>query len=348
MTDEIIFKKFGELDPDFGKGNRISKINDRFIFPEWTKISPRKKMLNIKINGILLNSQMVYDIFILGITNIDQRPKCPICGKPCIYINFKSGYTKTCNSDSCYRESIRRSVTNLWSNKDYKEQQSKSHKEWAKKEENIEYMRQRSINIWKNTKYREKQSNVHKEWASKKENKESLSKRTTKMWENDEYRKKQSEVHKEWVKNNPDKIRCYNSSHGIVFSSKARKNLFYDSSWEKEVIINSDYIDEIKFIDRSNLILEYEFEGSIKRYFPDFRVELSNGNVILLEIKAEYLMETEINKKKIEAGKIFVLRDDNDFDRYLILVGSDLFSDASRTKFDREKFKQKLLEIITN
>ena len=110
--------------------------------------------------------------------------------------------------------------------------------------------------------------------ASKEENIEKLRQRTLKVWQDENYRKRQSEVHKEWVKNNPDKIRCYNSSHGKVFSNKANKELYYDSSWEKEVIINADSIDEITKIDRSNLIIEYEFEGSIRRYFPDFRIEI--------------------------------------------------------------------------
>ena len=299
-------------------------------------------MVNLKIDSILLTSQLIYDIFILGITDSSQRPKCPICGKSCKYSSINDGYSKTCGSVDCCKKSISNTVYKLWSDNDYRKQQSDSHKEWASKEENIEYMRQRSLNTWKSEGYRERQSNVHKEWASKEENIEKLRQRTLKVWQDENYRKRQSEVHKEWVKNNPDKVRCYNSSHGKVFSNKANKELYYDSNWEKEVIINADSIDEITKIDRSNLIIEYEFEGSIRRYFPDFRIELSNGEIILLEIKADYLMNTDKNKKKIEAGENFVLKDDNDFNKYLILTGSDLFSDPARTKFDQSKFKQKL------
>lgn len=108
MSEDEIFEKFKEIDPDFGKGNRLVKDkNNRLNFPKWTGISPKRKMVNLKIDSILLTSQLIYDIFILGITDSSQRPKCPICGKSCKYSSINDGYSKTCGSvDCCKNQSV--------------------------------------------------------------------------------------------------------------------------------------------------------------------------------------------------------------------------------------------------
>lgn len=135
MSEEEIFKILVSLDPDSGKKNRIIINNeDKIILPEWTKVKPKRKLINTKIENITVNSQILYDIFVLGLTDISQRPKCPICGKPCKYSNFNRGYSKTCGNEMCTNQSIKNTVTNLWENEEYRNMQSESHKLWASKQ----------------------------------------------------------------------------------------------------------------------------------------------------------------------------------------------------------------------
>ncbi|MBR6907172.1 hypothetical protein IKN40_01335, partial [bacterium] len=38
------------------------------------------------------------------INNIEIKDKCPICGKPIYFCNFKYGYMKTCNNKECIKK----------------------------------------------------------------------------------------------------------------------------------------------------------------------------------------------------------------------------------------------------
>ena len=92
--DEIIFNKLIAKDPNPGEKNRLKKSEDGnfIIVPGW--VVDQKEDYIVSTHGtkkfyreFKLNSQVLYDILILGFTNIDQRPLCPVCGNP---INFRN------------------------------------------------------------------------------------------------------------------------------------------------------------------------------------------------------------------------------------------------------------------
>lgn len=65
-------------------------INDR---DEWV-ISSRVK-LHLKYD---LSNQEYYDIAVLGLTDINDRPKCKYCSLFCDFINMSSGYRSYCKN----------------------------------------------------------------------------------------------------------------------------------------------------------------------------------------------------------------------------------------------------------
>ena len=48
-------------------------------------------------------------------------------------------------------------------------------------------------------------------------------------------------------------------------------------------------------------VIEYEFEGRIKRYIPDFKLCYNDGKVKIIEIKPRWEVETKKVKLKILA-----------------------------------------------
>ena len=292
----------------------------------------------LKINEKKISSQVLYDILILKISSPELRPVCPYCGNKVNYRNFKLGYSKTCGSSEC----ISKIVTNIWESPEYREKQTISHIEWASKEENKEFLRERTLNTWKKPGYREKQSKSHKDWAVKEENKEILRNRTLNIWKNPEYRKKQTESHKLYAFNNPGK--SISGHSGYAMSNKSSSDLIrFDSNWERDVIENSNNIDEILYIDRANISIKYLFEGGQFIYLPDFIIKTTK-DTLLVEVKSEHFLKLDAKTEfKISAGIDFV-KNSSDFTDYVLLLGKDLYFDNTYKNFNLENFK-KLLKI---
>ena len=84
MTEFEIFYNLLQKDPLPGTKNRVFRINTDFILPGWIFDEEKDvligyKSANRKFSNIGLTSQIVYDILVLGLTDIKNRPKCPIC-----------------------------------------------------------------------------------------------------------------------------------------------------------------------------------------------------------------------------------------------------------------------------
>lgn len=111
MSETDLFKSIISRDPTPGKQNRLKIISHNVIeVPGW--------FLGNSINSILITfgelkrkynitTQILYDILELGLTDISQRPKCPICEKTCKFSGISvGGYYKTCGNSDCYYKSI--------------------------------------------------------------------------------------------------------------------------------------------------------------------------------------------------------------------------------------------------
>ena len=321
MNDEE--KKFKNLllkDPNPGTKERMVRKDNIFKIPGWVFDCPEKeveitqKRLNRKLSQAGYSGQIGYDILQLGITDIKDRPKCPICGEVAKFRRICEGYKLTCGKDSCIKEKTKRTVTNLWNEDSYRNQQTES----------------------------------HVKWSSIKENREKLSIATLNVWKRDGYREKQSKLHIEFAKNNPDKISNGNSSiKGNIESKKSIKSrLRFDSSWEKDFIVFCNKTDEIISIERTMINIPYKFKEEEHLYFPDFDIILSNNLKLLVEIKPDWKIKLdEKTRLKIQAGKEFVKNSKIYFD-YLLLTNDDLYFPPSYTKFNEKAIKNEITKYI--
>ena len=312
MNDLEKFNNLIKLDPNPGTINRVNRINNVYHVPGWVFgkndefISIKYKTANKVFNDLGYDSQIVYDILVLGIIDINDRPKCPICGCPRKFYNFSEGYLKTCGSESCVKNRISEKVADLWSSTDYRTIQTNSHKDWA--ENNKEYLRLRTINTWKNAEYRENQVKVHKEYA----------------------------------KNNPDKI--FAGQGGYITCTKSdSENLKYDSSWERIFIEYCEGDEDIISINRPDFHLEYEFESEIHSYFPDFIIKLKNNKELLIEIKPNWKIRTDPKTVlKLESGNNYVKNINNKFSDFIVITEDTLFIDCNCKELDLD-FLRKII-----
>ncbi len=165
---------------------------------------------------------------------------------------------------------------------------------------------------------------------------------TKNLWKNPDYRAKQVESHKLFAKNNPDKI--FRGNPGTINSEKSNnKSINYDSTWEKEVIVQSNMIDKILSINRSGLSIPYYYEESLYYYVPDFIIETVEGK-FLVEVKCKFLFNYDPKTEyKIKAGIDYV-SSNLSFKKYIILMDEDLYLDSSQKLFNLDRFLE-LLEI---
>lgn len=61
-----------------------------------------------------MSMQDWYDKYVLAIDDVDDRPKCRICGKPAGFQNGARGYAITCGSRQCYLEVDRQNGHKIW------------------------------------------------------------------------------------------------------------------------------------------------------------------------------------------------------------------------------------------
>ena len=304
-NEKQLFKNLLSKDPTPGVKNRIIRENKIYLIPGWVfdneneYVEIKYKKLNRELEKAGYNTQIFYDILVLGLTNIKDRPKCSICGKVNKFYNFTRGYYTTCGSEKCIKESIKNTVTLLWEGDEYRQTQTQSHVEWASKEENKIKMRENSLKIWSRPGYKEHQKKSHQEFA----------------------------------KNNPDRVRA--GTYGTQYCSKSSKELMYDSTWEQLFIILCDKLDIVSSIDRVRFGIKYQYLGEEYWYFPDFDITLSNGKRLMVEIKANWMIDfDDKTPTKIKAGEDFV-NSSKEFDYFLLLTEDQLFLDKKlATKFD--------------
>ena len=84
---------------------------------------------------------------------------------------------------------------------------------------------------------------------------------------------------------------------------KNKNGVTYDSPYEKEIIIDLDDCSFIKKIKTQSLIINYRSKSltKIKKYYPDIQLLLTDGRLVIIEVKPFKEMVNNRNIKKHEA-----------------------------------------------
>lgn len=338
MTELEMFNSLLLRNPLPGVKIKIERKNNIYYIPGWV-FNSNDKFVTVSYKNIKnrfpskfnLTGQIIYDILILGLTDINDRPRCPICGKEVEYDSFYNGYRKTCGDKSCISAQAKEEVTQLWKDEDYKNRQSQSHIEWAMDEENKKKLRERTLAIWKNEEYRNRQSRSHVEWAKNEANREQMRNISKQLWRTPEFLKK-----------------MMNRSSGSIIrgTESSRKTvggiIIYDSSWERDFIRFCNACDEICTINRANFSISYIHDQIDRQYFPDFLITTTTNRTMLVEIKSDWLLASdERTAIKISAGENYVKTCDT-IDEYVVLLGLDLYENLGYNKINETKIREKL------
>jgi len=85
--------------------------------------------------------------------------------------------------------------------------------------------------------------------------------------------------------------------------TKSKKEVSYDSPYEKKIIEDLDKCSFVKGIKTQSLIIEYKLKQGhkIKKYYPDIQVLLQDGRFVLIEVKPFKEMVNKHNMDKHEA-----------------------------------------------
>ncbi len=129
-----------------------------------------------------------------------------------------------------------------------------------------------------------------------------------------EERARRSKLMAERMINVDGRLKCKTSYLEI---NKCTTTLLCRSSLEEKFVKKADICSKIKKISSAErLCLPYYKDGVLKHYLPDFRIDLIDGNVFIVEIKGEYFKDDEEVKLKMEILKSFC--DSNNFNCVLL------------------------------
>lgn len=78
--------------------------------------------------------------------------------------------------------------------------------------------------------------------------------------------------------------------------------LYFESSYEAMLIEELEKDQRVVLIERDFDLIEYEYNGVVKFYNPDFRIWLENGEFFVVETKSQFYLAQSKEKVKIAAG----------------------------------------------
>ena len=243
---------------------------------------------------VLITPQIYYDVIILGLTNIKDRPVCKNCGKLTRFDGFKYGYLDTCSKECRFiirdkrLSELGKYITKTLLRTDkFRKDASERMKRFYKTEEG--------------KKLKQKSSEL-------------TSKRNVEMMINKSYYSSSCRTSGKY------KVGIYKST---VFDTCFN----YDSSWEYKFIKFLETKKDkwkIRCFDRcKEPIIYYWEDGSKHRYLPDFYIEFDNIKMVI-EIKPHVLYERDpvFKLKRIAAKKYFSKKNI----KYITLTEKDLFT----------------------
>lgn len=90
---------------------------------------------------------------------------------------------------------------------------------------------------------------------------------------------------------------------GWIKDSTKSHRAFYRSSWEALLMYKLEEDDNVKYYESEPFSIKYYHpDGSLHRYIPDLLVVFNDNSKLLVEIKADYLLDDELVKLKSSAA----------------------------------------------
>ncbi len=90
---------------------------------------------------------------------------------------------------------------------------------------------------------------------------------------------------------------------GYFPSLKMHRMVQFESTLERDLIYLLDFAPQVAEFEEQPLKIEYEYEGKILTYTPDFQVVFTNGQRFLLECKPVCFVGLEENQRKFKAAQ---------------------------------------------
>jgi len=100
---------------------------------------------------------------------------------------------------------------------------------------------------------------------------------------------------------------------GYFPSWKMKRHIEWESLLERDAILLFEFSRGVASYREQPEMIEYEFEGEIHRYYPDFEVILKSGEIIHFEVKPASKLTSAELIKKLSAIKLHYERMGRDF-----------------------------------
>ena len=92
-------------------------------------------------------------------------------------------------------------------------------------------------------------------------------------------------------------------NRGMFYSEKNKQHIHYQSSFELSAYSILEQMSNVISYKRPDYVF-YEFEGKIKRYYPDIFIRYSDGTSEIVEVKPKDLISYPKNQAKFSAIKL--------------------------------------------
>lgn len=104
---------------------------------------------------------------------------------------------------------------------------------------------------------------------------------------------------------NPSKKKVPNFKEGFFTSKKNNKQIRYRSGYELDLYRALEKTNDVISYEAEPVAVEYHWQGSPRRYYPDLKVWLSDGRVQIWEVKPANQNNWDINIAKWTAARKF-------------------------------------------
>ena len=153
-------------------------------------------------------------------------------------------------------------------------------------------------------------------WSENPEYVEVVREKQKLLWSDLERRRKDSEFVSKLRKDGK-----LGSRKGFIDSRFGR--LAFDSSWEANLIELCEKDNRVISLERDFDLIEYDFDGQ-RHFVPDFRIWLSNGEFLVVEVKSNWLALQAKEQAKIAAAY------GNLFEKFFVVDNKNLFEVTDR------------------
>ncbi len=92
---------------------------------------------------------------------------------------------------------------------------------------------------------------------------------------------------------------------GSVYLEKLGRDASFDSGHEARLLRILNNSNLIRTFQEQPVAIPYRFKGGTRRYYPDVVARLTDGRVILIEVKPVGQLAFEINQTKFAAGRTY-------------------------------------------